>query len=299
MVNSLKEIFVQIKTKPKSTIAIAVAEGEDIIDIVKQSISKELANFILVGSKKEIVELCKKVGLALGDVQIIDESDHKLAAEESVELVRTGKADSLMKGNLHTSLFLKAILDKEKGLRKGSLISQISVYDNIYGDGLQLLTDCAMNIAPNLDEKKSIIENSIELAQKLGYKNPKVALLSAVEVVNPSIPDTIDAAILSKMGDRKQIKSGIIDGPFALDNAVSMEAAQYKGIKSEVAGKADILVVPNLQVGNALHKSLVYFAKKHVAAAIVGTSAPIIMTSRTDTIENKLSSIALAIYISN
>lgn len=299
MINSLNELFEQIKNKPTRVIAVAAAEDDDIINIVKKSSEMALADFILVGDKNKIEELSSKIGLALDNVEIIDEPDHKLAAGKAVELVKTGKASSLMKGNLHTSVFLKAVIDKEKGLRKGNLISQISVYDKVYGEGLQLLTDCAMSIQPSLEEKKSIIENAIDLAHKLGYEKPRVALLSALEVVNPAIADTIDAAVLSKMGDRGQIKGGIIDGPFALDNAVSVEAAEHKGIDSDVAGKADILVAPNLQVGNALHKSIVYFAKKNVAAAVVGTTAPIIMTSRTDTVENKLLSIALAAYISN
>jgi phosphate butyryltransferase len=156
-----------------------------------------------------------------------------------------------------------------------------------------------MAISPTLEEKKSIIENAVELAMKLGYQKPRVALLSALELVNTKIPDTVDAAILSKMADRGQIKNAIVDGPFALDNAVSIEAANHKGITGPVAGRADILVVPNLQVGNVLTKALVYFAKCSVAAAIMGAQKPIVMTSRTDTVENKVLSIVMALYISD
>jgi len=203
-----------------------------------------------------------------------------------------------MKGLLHTGTFLKAVLNKEKGLNRGKLISQISIFDKEFGDGLQLLTDCAMAIQPSLDEKKQIIENAVELALRLGYVKPKVAVLSALEVVNPEIADTVDAAILSKMSDREQIKNAIVDGPFALDNAISPEAAKHKGIKGEVAGQADIILAPNLQVGNVLTKALTYYAHMDVAAAVMGAAAPIIMTSRTDTVKNKLLSIALASYIS-
>jgi len=178
------------------------------------------------------------------------------------------------------------------------LISQVSVFDKEYGEGLQLLTDCAIAIKPSIDEKKLIIENSIELANKLGYQNPKVALLSALELVNPAIQDTVDAAILCKMSDRGQIKGGIIDGPFALDNAISPDAAKHKGMVGDVAGNADILVVPDLQVGNVLTKALTFYAHKDVAAAIMGAGAPIIMTSRSDFMKNKLLSIVLASYIS-
>jgi phosphate butyryltransferase len=215
-----------------------------------------------------------------------------------VEFIVKGEADIIMKGLLHTSTFLKSVLNKENGLNAGRLISQISVFDKEFGEGLQLLTDCAMAIQPNLDEKKQIIENAVSLARKIGYKKPRVALLSALEIINPTIQDTVEAAILSKMGDRDQIKNAVIDGPFALDNAISLEAAEHKGIKSEVAGKADILVAPNLQVGNVLTKALTYYAHKDVAAAVMGAKIPIIMTSRTDMIKNKLLSVALASYIS-
>lgn len=299
MIKTLDEIFEKIKSKPRKTIAVAAAEDSDIIDVAKKSTEMKLANFILVGDKEKIEKLANEADLDLDNIEIIHETSHDKAAEKTVELVKSKKADAIMKGNLHTAVFLKAVLNKEKGLRKGGLISQASVYERFYGEGLQILTDCAMSISPDLDQKKSIIENSIELAHKLGYKRPKVALLSALEVVNPAIPDTIDAAILSKMGDRGQIKNAIIDGPFALDNAVSIDAARHKGIEGEVAGNADILIAPNLQVGNVLHKSLVYFSKKRVGAAILGADAPLIMTSRTDTVESKLLSIAIASYLSD
>ena len=203
-----------------------------------------------------------------------------------------------MKGELHTSTFLKAILDKEKGLRTGGLISQITVCEKIEDDGLLLMTDCAINISPTLEEKKQIIENAVTLALKLGYEKPKVAVLSAVEVVNPAIPDTLEAAILSKMSDRGQIKNAIVDGPFALDNAISVTAARQKKIGGEVAGKADIILVPNLQVGNPIHKALTFLADRKIAASVMGAGAPIVMLSRADSIETKLRSMALATYIS-
>ncbi len=201
-----------------------------------------------------------------------------------------------MKGLLHTGQFLKAVLNKETGLNKGKLISQISVYDKINGEGLQLLTDCAISIQPTLEEKKQIVENAVEFARKIGITTPRVAILSALETVNPAISDTIDAAVLSKMAERGQIKNAIVDGPFALDNAICIEAAKHKNISGKVAGNADILLVPNLQVGNVLTKALVFFARRKVAAAVIGAAAPIVMTSRTDTIDNKILSIALALY---
>lgn len=297
MINNLDSLMENVRNNKKKKIAVAVAEDIEILEIVKETIRLNLAEFILIGDKEKIEKLASENNIELNS-EIIHEPDHKKAAEKSVQCVKEGKADAIMKGLLHTSTFLKAVLNKENGLNTGKLISQVSVFDKEYGEGLQLLTDCAIAIKPSIDEKKKIIENSIELANKLGYENPKVALLSALELVNPAIQDTVDAAILCKMSDRGQIKGGIIDGPFALDNAISPEAAKHKGMVGDVAGNADILVVPDLQVGNVLTKSLTFYAHKDVAAAIMGAGAPIIMTSRSDFMKNKLLSIVLASYIS-
>ncbi|KAA8674719.1 bifunctional enoyl-CoA hydratase/phosphate acetyltransferase [Clostridium sp. HV4-5-A1G] len=300
MIKNLNDLIEQIKSKrwgKKKRIIVAAAEDLDILEIVKKATELKLGEFILVGDKEKIEKIAIKNNKRLL-CEIIDEPDNRKAAEKAVEFIVKGEADIIMKGLLHTSTFLKSVLNKENGLNAGRLISQISVFDKEFGEGLQLLTDCAMAIQPNLDEKKQIIENSVSLARKIGYKKPRVALLSALEIINPTIQDTVEAAILSKMGDRDQIKNAVIDGPFALDNAISLEAAKHKGIKSEVAGKADILVAPNLQVGNVLTKALTYYAHKDVAAAVMGAKIPIIMTSRTDMIKNKLLSVALASYIS-
>ena len=297
MLNNLEKLLIEVKNNKKKKIAVAVAEDSETIKLVKLAMEEDLADFILIGDSVEIKKLMKLENMS-ENIEVVHKMDHKASAEYAVKLVRDGHAGAIMKGMLHTSTFLKAVLNKEKGLNKGKLISQISVYNKEFGEGIQLLTDCAMAIEPSLEDKKEIIENSVELAEKLGYSFPKVAILSAVEVVNPAIKDTVDAAILSKMCQRGQIKNCIVDGPFALDNAISPEAAKQKKISGEVSGNADILVVPNLQVGNVLTKSLTFFAKKDVAAAVMGATAPIIMTSRTDNKKNKLLSIALAAYIS-
>lgn len=299
MIKRIDELIERLQTKKPKRIAVASAEDQDVMDIVKKSSEKGLARFILIGDENRINELATSNEISSEIVDIINAKSHEESAKKTISLAMENKCDVVMKGNLHTATFLRAVLDKESGFRKGNLISQISVYDKFYGEGLQLLTDCAMSIFPTIEEKKNIIENAVELAIKLGYDRPKVALLSALELVNPKMQDTIDAAVLSKMADRGQIKNAIVDGPFALDNAISPEAAEHKGIESVVAGQADILVAPNLQVGNVLTKALVYFAKCNVAAAIMGTAKPIVMTSRTDTVENKLLSIALALYISD
>lgn len=202
-----------------------------------------------------------------------------------------------MKGLLPTSTFMKAVLNKEKGLRSEQLVSQITVTDNISGTGLNFITDCAMNISPDLNAKKEILENAVYLANKMGYNCPKVAILTAIETVNPVMQETIDAAILSKMNDRGQIKNCIVDGPFALDNAISQESAMHKGIESDVAGKADILLVSDIRMGNVLHKAITYYANKPVGSVIIGTTVPLVMTSRSDSIEDKLISIALSSYL--
>ncbi|HCX62095.1 MAG TPA: phosphate butyryltransferase [Clostridiales bacterium] len=230
--------------------------------------------------------------------ELADEKDHKKAADLAVDLIVQGKAGSLMKGMLHSSVFLKAILNKEKGLNTGRHITQISVLEKENKDGLLFITDCAITVNPDLSGKKEVLENAVDLAHKLGNEMPKVAVLASLEVVNPDMQDTIDAAVLSKMADRGQIKGCIVDGPFAFDNAVSSEAAKQKGIVGPVAGNADIIVVPNLTVGNTLTKSITYIAKKTVIAATVGAAIPVVFTSRTESLEGKLLSIALAAYTS-
>lgn len=298
MIENLDDLFAAVKKNEPKKIVIAAAEDQGIISLVKDCVERGIAEFILVGDKEKIRALLACQDIDYRSLEITDRPDPREAAEEAVKLVKSGKANVIMKGDLHTSTFLKAILDKNNGLRKGGLISQVTLCEKMDGHGLQLLTDCAMNISPDLNEKKQIIQNAVELAVKLGYEKPRVAVLSALEAVNPAIPDTVDAAILSKMADRGQIKNAIIDGPFALDNAISVSAAEQKNIGGEVAGRADILLMPNLQVGNALHKALTYYAQKRIAAAIMGTQVPIVMTSRTDSIDTKLLSIVLAIYIS-
>lgn len=297
MIKNFEDLLDQVKSNKKKKIVVAAAEDIEVLEVVEQINELGLAEFILIGDKGKIEKIATENNKKI-DAEIINEANHKSAAEKAVEMIVNGQADVIMKGLLHTGVFLKAILNKEKGINLGKQISQISVFEKEDEDGFQLLSDCAMAIQPNLNEKKQIIENAVELAIKIGYQKPKVALLSALEIVNPDIPDTLEAAVLSKMGDRGQINNAVIDGPFALDNAISLEAAQIKGVTGEVAGKADILIAPNLQVGNVLHKALTYYAHKEVAAAVIGAGAPIVMTSRTDSVSTKILSIALCSYIS-
>jgi len=293
MVKTLNELLQRAKAMPKKKIAVVAADDLEILKVVDQALKQNLASFMLIGDKSRIDSLIKMHQLNI-HVEIVDEPDHKKAADLAVDFVVSQKCGAIMKGLIHSNLFLKAILNKEKGLNTGKPITQISVTESIEGDRLMMITDCAISIAPDVLSKKAIIENAVFLAHQLGNPLPKVAVLASIENVNTDMQETIDAAVLSKMGDRGQLGNCIVDGPFAFDNIVSKEAAHHKGIKSVVAGEADIILVPNLTVGNTLTKALTYMAKKQVVAATVGASIPIVFTSRTESIEGKLLSIALA-----
>jgi len=300
MIQNFDQLIAAVQEKPKKKIAIVSPEGSTVITLVKQALEANLAEFILVGSEEKLRSMTTEAGIDSRYITIINIPDQKDAAEEAVRLVLVGSANAIMKGNLPTATFMKAILDKQKGLNANKVMSEISMYEKIVEPegGFRFLTDCAINIFPTLEEKKQIIENAVSLAHKLGNPLPKVALLSAVEVVNPAIPDTIEAAALSKMADRGQITGCLVDGPLAFDNAISVEAAKYKNVGGEVAGHADIIVAPNLQAANPLRKCLVYFTKQRIATALMGAKAPVIMTSRSDSADTMLLTIALAAYIS-
>ena len=232
------------------------------------------------------------------DFEIIHEADIKKATLKAIQLVSSGAADMVMKGLVDTATFLRSVLNKEVGLRTGNLMSHVSVFEIEGIDRLILLTDAAFNTYPDLKQKVQIINNSVMVAKACGIQNPKVAPVCAVEVVNPDMQATVDAALLSKMSDRGQIKGCIVDGPLALDNALSEEAAHHKGVTGPVAGKADVLLLPNIDVANVMYKSLTYTAQTKNGGILVGTSAPVILTSRADSFETKVNSIALAALVS-
>ena len=298
MIRTFGELLLAVQGKPAKTIAVVSPEGSEVVKLIKAARAQRLADFVLVGAIEKVRALAAEFELALDGMELLDVPHPKDAAAAAVRLVVAGRAEALMKGNLPTATFLKAILDKETGLSDQRIISEVTLYEKEDGEGLQILTDCAINISPDLAEKVRIIDNAVRLARTLGYERPKVAVLSAVEVVNPALPDTLDAAVLSKMAERGQIRDCVIDGPLAFDNAVSREAAAYKNLHGEVAGQADILLAPNLQVANPLHKALVFWAHKEIATAVLGARAPIVMTSRSDSMETMLYTIALASYIS-
>ena len=301
MIRSFNELIAAVQAMPKKKIAVVSPEGATVIELVKKAIEANLAEFILVGDEEKIKALSADAGFDPHLADIIHIVDQKEAAEEAVRLVVVGGANAIMKGNLPTATFMRAILDKQKGLNDNKLISEITVYEKIVeapGGGFRFLTDCAINVQPTLDEKRQIIQNAVGLAHQLGNILPKVAVLSAVEVINPAMPDTIEAAALSKMADRGQITGCLVDGPLAFDNAVSMESARYKKLGGEVAGQADIILAPNLLAANPLRKCLVYYTGQRIAVAVMGTKAPIVMTSRSDSADTMMLTVALAAYLS-
>ncbi|WP_407636375.1 phosphate butyryltransferase [Fictibacillus gelatini] len=288
-------MYLNTHSPSKKIVSVARAEDEDVIASVKEAYQSGLASFLLYGDSKKIRFHLEQFELEENDELKIIHTSADSAALEAVKAVSSGEAHIVMKGMVTTASLLKAVLHKEHGLRTGRVLSHVAAFEIPGYDRLIFITDAAMNIAPDLEQKAQIIENAAQFAIGLGVDTPKVAVLSAVEVVNPSMQATLDAACLMAMNKRGQIKNCLVEGPLALDNAISIEAAEHKGISGDVAGVADILVVPQIETGNALYKSLIYFAKAKVGAVITGARAPIVLTSRADSAESKLFSIALAV----
>ena len=297
MIKTFNEVLNTAKAQGMKTVAVAVAHDEPVLEAIQDAKKNGIANAILVGDKEKIISIASKIGMNIEEFEIIDEKNDKKASMIAVELVSSGKADMLMKGLVDTATFLRAVLNKEVGLRTGKQMSHIAVFEIPGYDRLIFLTDAAFNMYPELKEKIDIINNSVVVAKACGVELPKVAAVCAVEVVNTSMPATLDAAMLSKMNERGQIKGCIIDGPLALDNALSEEAAKHKKLEGPVAGKADILLMANIEAGNAMYKCLTYTTEAKNGGLLVGTSAPVILTSRADTPETKLNSIALAALV--
>jgi phosphate acetyltransferase len=252
---------------------------------------------VLVGQKDKIEKAAAESAIDLGGIETVDAAHSHDAAAKAVALVREGRAEALMKGSLHTDELMSAVVARETGLRTGRRISHCFIMDVPDHDNALIITDAAVNIAPDLKTKVDIVQNAIDLAHALGVPAPLVAILSAMETVNPDVPSTLEAAALCKMADRGQITGGILDGPLALDNAISPEAAAVKRIVSPVAGKANILVVPDLESGNMLAKSLSFLAGADAAGIVLGARVPIILTSRADLLLTRLASCAVALLL--
>ena len=248
----------------------------------------------LVGPRQKIEAVAAEHGLDLSACEIVEAAHSHEAAARGVELLREARGEILMKGSLHTDELMRAVLRGDTGLRTERRVSHVFAMDVASYPKPLLITDAAINIFPDLEVKRDIVQNAIDLARGLGLEEPRVAVLSAVETVNPKIPSTIEAAALCKMADRGQITGGLLDGPLALDNAISPEAAKIKGIESPVAGQADILVVPDLEAGNMLAKNLTFLSGAYAAGIVVGARVPIVLTSRADSIQTRMASCAVA-----
>ncbi|PIE54358.1 MAG: phosphate butyryltransferase [Dethiosulfovibrio peptidovorans] len=282
--------------KGRKKISVAKADDPGLLGALEEARTAGIADFYLVGEASAIEGAAKEAGVDLANYKMVDVASEPEMALEAVKLVSSGQADVYMKGQIHTNHFLRGMLNKEVGLRRGKNVISHCYFHKIEGfDRIFFITDAAFNMYPDLNQKAQIIQNTVNLARAFGVECPKVAVLAAVEVVNPDMPATLDASALAQMNVRGQIKNCIVDGPFALDNAVSEESAKTKGISSPVAGKADIFLVPNIDAGNMLAKAVVYFSKNETAGMILGAAAPIILTSRADSPRAKLISIAAAV----
>lgn len=298
MLKSFEEVIEKAVHFGPKKISVAVSQAEDVMKALEQARKIGLVNGILVGNEKETIQVCEKLNINPKDYEIIEEKDKNEAARIAVRLVRDKQAELLMKGMIGSDRLLKAVLDKEIGLRTKRLLSHAYVLKLKNYDKLLTITDGAMNIAPGLEQKVQIVQNIINFCHCLEIEKPKIAVLAAVEVVNPDMPACIDAACLSKMADRGQIEGGIVDGPLAFDNAISKEAALHKGINSRVSGEVDAVVVPEIETGNIFAKGLVYLAEAEPAGVLLGTTAPVILVSRSDCPLSKVRSIALGILMS-
>lgn len=298
-IKKFEEIIKAAKSRGPKTIAVAVAQDLDVLLAVKNASDLGIVKAILVGNGAEIRRIAAENRISPDAFQIIDEPDNVQACRTAVRLVSQGKAQVVMKGLIDTAILLKAVLDKDIGLRTENVLSHVAVAELEGYDRLFYVTDAAMNIAPTLAEKKQIIENAVQVANALGNDQPKVACVCAVEKVNPKMPATLDAEELVKLNQAGELKGCLVAGPLALDNAVSPEAAKHKGIVNPVAGHADILMVPFIESGNALYKSIVFFARGKIAGIIVGAKAPIVLTSRADSDTTKLHSIAIGILMAD
>lgn len=294
VLKSLYDLKTIVAGSPGKKLVLAAAQDQHSLGAVIRAWQDRIIEPILVGDKETIQNICASNNYDISGVRIIHEPDTEMAVEIAVKMASNKQADILMKGKVGTSTLLKCVLNKEWGLRTGNLLSHFALFEVETYHKVIAVTDVAMNIAPNLQDKIAIINNSVSCLIKLGYKMPKVAVLGAVEMVNENMEATLHAALLSKMNQRDQIKNCIIDGPLAFDNAISLESAQYKGIRSEVAGDTDLLLMPDIEVGNVLYKSLVFFAKAKVASLILGARVPIVLTSRSDSEQAKYDSILLS-----
>ncbi len=298
MINNLEEMLKRLREKQKAILAVAAAEDEEVLLAIKDAVKMDIVEPILVGNLEKIQEISNKINFNLEGIQIIDSKHIKESAKIATKLVSDSKADFLMKGILDTSILLKSVLDKEYGLRTDSLLSHVMIYQMENYKKLLILTDGGMNITPTFEQKEKILKNAIQCAKSLELDVIKVACLAAKEKVNEKMQATVDADLLKQSFEQGKFGENIIvEGPLALDIALSKEASEIKNFKSEVSGDVDILLVPTIEVGNVLGKSFTYMANAKSAGVIMGAKAPIVLVSRADSSESKLLSITLGANI--
>lgn len=291
------DILEACKTSGPFTISVAVAEDEAVLEAVKIAESIGLARSFLVGDESKIRQMAQKAGLK--EIRILPASDEADAARKAVDLIRERKADVLMKGHINTSIFMRAVLNSSQGLKSGALLSHLAAFEVPGQKKLIFITDGGLNISPDLTEKKAILLNALGALRNIGLQEPKVAILSANEQVNAKMPSTVDAQAMVEMRANGEITIGLIEGPIALDVAMAPLAAEHKGIISRISGDVDLFLVPNIETGNVFGKSLIFFAQAKMAGLILGAACPIVLTSRSETAEGKLNSLALACLIAN
>lgn len=298
MINKLDDMLKKLKGDKRVTLSVAAAHDEEVLLAIKSAVEMEIITPILIGQEHKIRKISKEINFDLDNVKIINKETIEECAETAVKLVSSGEADFVMKGLLDTSVILKAVLNKEWGLRTDSLLSHVMVYEVPSYDKLLVTTDGGMNIAPDYNQKVKILKNAIEATKPLGLKHIKVACLAAKEKVNSKMQATVDARALQEAGERGEFgKDVTVEGPLAFDLAVSKEAAKVKGFKSKVSGETDIMLMPTIEVGNGIGKALTYFAGAKSAGIIMGAKAPIVLVSRADSHESKLYSIAYGALI--
>lgn len=294
MIRNMKELLEEARTGEPGRLAVAVAQDSFVLDAVVQAAELGVVAPVLVGDREQIEQILVDLKTDPRAYRIIDEADKTEACMIAARLVRDGEADFLMKGIVDTAVIMRAILNRDNGLRTGRMISDVLALEIEGYDHLFLVTDPAMSIAPTLEQKADLVRNAVDIAHALGNDNPKVAVLAAVEKVNEKMPCTVDAAELQAMNERGEIEGCVVQGPLQFDNAVSVEAAKHKGISGEVAGNADIMLVPDIEAGNMLVKAAEFFGHAKKAGVIVGAKAPVALTSRASSAESKLYTIAIA-----
>ncbi|MEA3422958.1 MAG: phosphate butyryltransferase [Bacillota bacterium] len=297
MIKNFNDVLLIAKERGPKKIAVACAQDGDVLKAVNDANLKGIVDAVLIGDKEKIESICSKENIDISKYEIVDIKDNAEASLKAVELVSSGKAHMVMKGLVDTAVILKAVLNKEVGLRTGNALSHVAVFDVPTYHKLLLVTDAAMNIAPDLETKRQILENSLVVSRALDIEEAKVGVIAAKEKVNPKMPATVDAGELVKMNESGEITGCIVGGPFAVDNAVSKEAAKIKGINHPAAGDVDIMLCPTIEAGNVLYKTLAFLSNAQSAGIIVGAKAPVILTSRADSEEAKLNSIALAVLM--